>query len=357
MTSSIKTFTVGYNPINKSNVFRSGDTVTGQILVETSKECTVSSLWVKLKGKATVKWTETYGRTVVTYYDKEKYFSIKTEVIHEGRGNNILRAGNNVFPFTFQIPAQDLPPSFKGSCGKIKYTLKANLSRSMRTDSKAKAVLTVVHQASLNSDPILMSPQHESTSKKMKLFSSGNVSLDVKLERTGYIQGQGIMVVATIENKTSRDIRPKYCLYKKYSYFAKGNRRVETKDIVKEVGETISPLSYQTVSKVITIPPDTCVSIQNCKILKAEYRLRVYLDVKYASDPEIKFPISILPVVPTSDEMAAPPPAYGFDAFSQTNFGGNVLPPAPMYDSPYALPPAYTPYSTYPSLADFNEKS
>ncbi|KAM9810919.1 arrestin domain-containing protein 3-like [Neosynchiropus ocellatus] len=355
--SSVNAFTVGYNPINKSNVFRSGDTVTGQVLVEMSKECTVSSLWVKLKGKATVKWTEIYGRTVVTYFNKEKYFSIKTEVIQEGRGNNILRAGNNVFPFTFQIPAQDLPPSFKGSSGKIKYTLKAKLSRSMRTDSKAKAVLTVVHQASLNSDPVLMSPQHETTSKKMKLFSSGNVSMDVKLERAGYIQGEGIMVVATIENKSSRDIRPKYCLYKKYSYFAKGKRRVETKDIVKDVGETISPSTYQTVSKVITIPPETCVSIHNCKIIKAEYRLRVYLDVKYASDPEIKFPISVLPILPTPDEMAAAPPAYGFDAFSQSGFGGPTIPPAPMYFTPSVPPPAYTPYSTYPSLDDFNKKS
>lgn len=89
------------------------------------------------------------------------------------------------------------------------------------------------------------------------------------------VAGEGMKVVASIQNNSSRDIKPKYCLYRKYSYFAKGKRRVETKDILKEVGEIVPPSASQTVTRIITIPPTTGVSILNCSILKAEHRLRV----------------------------------------------------------------------------------
>lgn len=87
--------------------------------------------------------------------------------------------------------------------------------------------------------------------------------------------GEGIKVVASIHNKSSRDIKPKYCLYRKNSYFAKGKRKVETKDILKEEGEEIPSSSGQTVTKIIVIPSTETVSVLNCSIIKAEYRLRV----------------------------------------------------------------------------------
>ncbi|XP_068461110.1 arrestin domain-containing protein 3-like [Clinocottus analis] len=236
-----------------------------------------------------------YGRLIVTYHNKEKYFSMKQVLIQEGQGNNVVGQGSHVFPFTFQIPAQDLPSSFKGSHGKIQYSLEANLSRGMRVDTKAKAMFTLLCKGNLNIDPMLMTAQHSITNKKMKLFTSGTVGMDVNITKTGFHQGEGIKVVACIQNTSSREVKPKYCLYKKYSYFAKQKRKLETKVILKEVGDAIPPSAGQTVTRIITIPPATCASILNCNIIKAEYRLRVYLDVKYASDPEIKFPIVVLP--------------------------------------------------------------
>ncbi|KAK2837372.1 hypothetical protein Q5P01_014584 [Channa striata] len=334
----------------------SGDHLTGQITLELANECKVDSLCVKLKGKAEVKWTENYGRTTVTYYSKEKYFKIKQFVIAEGQGNNVVGPGSHVYPFTFQIPAQELPSSFKGSWGKIAYTLEAKLSRPLRIDSKAKAQLTLIHKGT--SDPSLMTPQHVATDKKMKLFTSGTVAMDVNVARTGLRKGEGIKVVASIQNKSSRDIKPKYCLYRKNSYFAKGKRRVETKDILKEVGEAIPPSACLTVTKIIAIPPDTCVSILNCNILKVEYRLRVYLDVKYASDPEVKFPIVVLPALQGSDEEHLPLyPTYGCEALGNSDVPGGTSfqqNPAAIWPSAPPLPDAY---NIYPSLEGFDGKS
>ncbi|XP_034547451.1 uncharacterized protein LOC117818610 [Notolabrus celidotus] len=358
MSSDTK-ISVGYKPINKSNIFTSGDYITGEITLELAKECKIESLSVKLKGKAEVQWREHYGKTIVTFHKKVKYFSIKQDVIQVNQGNNTVGQGSHVYPFTFQIPAQGLPSSFKGSHGKIQYNLEANLSRSMRMDSKAKAEFTLICSGNPNGDALVMAPQQQATDKKMKLFTSGTVGMDVNIARTGYHQGEGIQVVASIQNRSSREIKPKYCLYKKYSYFAKGKRKVETKDILKEVGEPIPPSAGQTVTRTITIPYDTCVSILNCQIIKAEYRLRVYLDVKYASDPQIKFPIIILPALPGSDEEQKPAYlAYGFGAFANSDMHrGTDFPNNPSTTGPSAPPPSYGAHHMYPTLANLDEKS
>lgn len=39
MSSSVKNFTVGYNPLNKSNTFSSGDYLMGQVTFELTNEC------------------------------------------------------------------------------------------------------------------------------------------------------------------------------------------------------------------------------------------------------------------------------------------------------------------------------
>ncbi|XP_054867065.1 arrestin domain-containing protein 3-like isoform X2 [Amphiprion ocellaris] len=349
MSSNVKSFLVGFNPINESNTFTSGDMITGQTTLELSQECKIDSLCIKLKGKAEVQWTESYGKTVVTYHKKEKYFSVKHFIIQEGQGNNTIGQGFHVYPFSFQIPTQELPSSFHGKFGKILYTLEANLSRSMRIDSKAKAEFTLIHKG--NPDPMLMISQQGNTDKKMKLFNSGTVGMDVNIERMGFHQGEGIKVVASIQNRSSREIRPKYCLYRKYSYFAKGKRKVDTKDILKEQGEAIPPSAGLTVTKIITVPPTTPASILNCSIIK------VYLDVKYASDPEIKFPIVILPALEGPQEVhSLANPAYGFDAFPNSSMPGRTsLLQNPTASGPFAPSPISV-SGMYLSSTDFDRK-
>lgn len=85
---------------------------------------------------------------------------------------------------------------------------------------------------------------------------------------------------------------------------------------------------------------------------------QVYLDVKYASDPQIKFPIVILPALQQPDEEQL---AYGFNAFANSDVpGGNSYlqyPTATFPSAPPLPPPPYAAYGMYPSLTDFNGKS
>lgn len=396
MSSTVKSLKVSYNPINESNTFTSGDCVSGQVELEVAKECEVQSLSIKFKGKAEVLWTERHGQTTVVYHSKDKYFSTKHHFIQdkdkcENDSDRLLAGdygqtfsrnlpvGRHVYPFTFHFPMQHTPSSFHAETGtgKIVYLLEAKLSRSMRIPKKDTEKLNYVTQDTMDHNPELKEPQHESKDKKLKLLNSGTVSMDVNLEKAGFYQGESIKVFAAIENKSSRPIRPKYCIYSKHSFFARGKRRLYTKDLVKEVGEPIPPSSNQNVTQLITIPHDMQPSIHNCEILKVEHRLRVYLDVKYASDPEIKFPIVILHAHDFSTK--GPPPAasdFGFGAYASapsfTPMASAPLPgqqfppphpsaaamvqPSPFPVNPSDPPPPYAAYGLYPSLPEYQLK-
>lgn len=90
-----------------------------------------------------------------------------------------------------------------------------------------------------------------------------------------FYAGEALRVLTCIQNNSSREIKPKYCLYRKHCFFANGKRRVHTKDFLKEVGQPIPPSAHQMVTRVINIPQDIEPSIYNCGIMTAEHRLRV----------------------------------------------------------------------------------
>lgn len=83
MSSAVKSLKVAYNPINETNTFTNGDTVSGQVTLEVAKDCKIESLSVKFKGKARVLWSERHGNTTVVYHSKEKYFVVKHYFIHD----------------------------------------------------------------------------------------------------------------------------------------------------------------------------------------------------------------------------------------------------------------------------------
>uniref|UniRef100_A0A3B1JLF7 Zgc:110353 n=1 Tax=Astyanax mexicanus TaxID=7994 RepID=A0A3B1JLF7_ASTMX len=288
--------TIEYNAINERNTFSSGDTLTGQVIVEVSKKTTVKSLTIKAKGKANVLWSESDGEHSVTYWDSDKYFS-QTEAIvpkdHDD-GSFTLSPGRNTFPFVIQLPPNDLPSSFKGESGKVKYHLVAQLRRTLRAQSKAETEFTFVSRPD-SLLPLARTPQHGAKDKDVVFFSSGNISMNIYLEKTGYQQGENLIIRGEIVNSSTKKIVPKYTIYQKQSFFASGKRRLHISNIVKEKEAALPSSSRLTVSKILTIPSGVTPTILNCRILKVEYRLKVILDVSFTKNPELKLPLVILP--------------------------------------------------------------
>ncbi|XP_018614408.1 arrestin domain-containing protein 3-like isoform X2 [Scleropages formosus] len=258
--------------------------------------------------------------------------------------NNVMSPGTRVYPFSLQIPEGNFPSSFKGVHGYITYTLEAKLSRSMRIPSGAKAEFTIYSKPSMNTNQ-LMEPLFGAVQKKMKFFTSGTVSMNVTVDKAGYVQGEKLNISAEVENNSSRTLKPKFSLDQKQSFFAQRSSEIVRKSIFKEIGEPIPPSAQKIVQKELIIPPDLPASILNCSLLKVEYILKVYLDVPYARDPEVEFPLVILPNTYAFGPVTASNVAIGFEPFQ--GWHSQLSHVAPGLGQPQNTPAAQPPGAAF----------
>ena len=81
--SPIKEFTLTYEALNEENTISDGDTVTGTVSFTLKKETKVKSLLVKVKGDASVQWSEGSGDDKQSYSAHRRYFKVKEYLIAE----------------------------------------------------------------------------------------------------------------------------------------------------------------------------------------------------------------------------------------------------------------------------------
>ncbi|XP_072559885.1 arrestin domain-containing protein 3-like [Paramormyrops kingsleyae] len=339
MWSPVTRITVEYDAVNEEGTFSCGDELSGRVLLLLSKDAKIKDLWVKATGQALVHWSEGSGDDQRTYSAREKYFKLKQQVAGPEKGKKVvLAAGSHVFPFTFQIPQGNMPSSFKGAHGKVEYKLEAKLSRSWRLPSNAASEFTFVSKPEMSLAQ-LMSPQHGTVTKKMKVFTSGNVTINMNMEQMAYWPAEGSKVTVDVQNSSSRDLAPKVSVDQIQSFFAEGSRNISTNRILKHVGELIPANTQQALNLVLKLPPNLPASMHNCGIIRVEYFVKVYLDVPLASDPEVKLPLVILPA-----ELSR----GGFPY--QTAPGGFPYKPLPGADAPLTAPGEF-PYQPAPGAA------
>ncbi|KAG5841064.1 hypothetical protein ANANG_G00195610 [Anguilla anguilla] len=357
LSSTVKSISISYDSINEQNTFSNGDTISGRMILELSKEAEINSLSVKAKGKADVHWREKHGDRHVSYNAKEEYFKLEQFIYRKVKDGDQERlvdqcgetygkaipAGKHVYPFSFRIPDGNMPSTYKGIHGKVFYLVQAKLDRSMRMDQKDKAEFNFLSRSDMN-NPIYMRPQSGTENKKMKLFTKGSTNMKISIDKKGYMQGEAITITADIENDSSRDLVPKFSLDREESFYARGHQKQFNKRILKEEGAAIPSQSHQTNTYVVKIPPDAMVSITHSRIIKVKYQLKVYLDVPYASDPEVIFPLIIFPAIKGFSPMAKPEPSSDF---GDTNQAGWNPPPY----GPGGFPPQLSLEGFHPQLA------
>ncbi|XP_038560574.1 arrestin domain-containing protein 3-like [Micropterus salmoides] len=292
--SPIKDFSLTYEALNEEDTFSDGDTVTGTVAFALTKETKVKSLFVKVKGDANVHWTEGSGDDERSYSAHRRYFKLKEYLVAEKDKGAVLSQGFHCYKFRFNIPQGDMPSSFKGFHGKIVYTLEAKMVRSWRRTSGVQKELNFVTK-SFPHPGQAMCPQSGSVDKEMGVFSKGQVQMSATVNRKVCTPGDTLSVVAKICNSSSKEMRPKFSLQQKTVYRASGSTNTSDKSLIKIVGDTIKLNSEETVSCQVKIPADVIYTLNNCEILSVDYYLKVYLDIKFAIDPKVVFPLVIAP--------------------------------------------------------------
>ncbi|XP_016898517.1 arrestin domain-containing protein 3-like [Cynoglossus semilaevis] len=295
---TVKYLSLEYNKVNERGTFSPGDTVSGKVIVVTNKETKVQCFVVRAKGKAEVTWSEQEGQNTVVHNDKKRYFYFKHIILQDknkGDGSEIIRSGRNLFPFTFEIPNTDMPSSFKGKWGKIIYTLRAKLTLSIWLVHKTKIEFPFLTKAEFpfasKSEMIIIGLQEQQSATRISFLGSGKVTFSVTSETMGVKQGEAMAVSVEILNDSTRTVTPKFYLSETQTFVADSKRVVHTNDVLFGSGDCVPAESRQTVTRVLSIPPQTPPTFFNCSMMRLEYRIKVSLDVPQA---EIKLPMVVM---------------------------------------------------------------
>ncbi|XP_028672512.1 arrestin domain-containing protein 2 isoform X2 [Erpetoichthys calabaricus] len=298
MFQSIRSFTVHLDGGDDA-VFRRGEPLTGEVVLELARPIRVRSLSVTVRGDATVHWLEnrSVGMNIVynDYSDSDNYFKKRRHLIREDNNEpKVLQAGRHEFPFSFQLPEDTLVTSFEGKHGSIRYAVKVKLHRPWCTVKKIKQEFTVIEPIDINT-PALLAPQAGAKEKMARLLyrNIGQVSLTAKIDRKGYTPGEMIPIFAEFYNSTYRSVVPKAFITQTQTFIARGTMKQKKSVVATLNGDTIGAKKRDTWhGRAIKIPP-VGPSILQCRIIRVEYNLRVCVHVPGTSKLSLELPLVI----------------------------------------------------------------
>ncbi|KAL7391648.1 hypothetical protein ABVT39_011981 [Epinephelus coioides] len=154
--------------------------------------------------------------------------------------------------------------------------------------------------------------------------------------------GDTIDVFAKIHNSSSKKVKPKVSLMQQVVYRAMSHRRTSGQCLWKYTGDSLEN-KEGTISCQVKIPDDAMCTVADCDIISVTNILKVYVDVSFSFDPEVVFPLDIVPfqpgVAPGPYPAAAGGPSYS--DFPPPAFPVGPYPgPAPIGPGAYGYPPA-----------------
>uniref|UniRef100_A0A1L8DK69 Putative arrestin domain-containing protein 3 n=1 Tax=Nyssomyia neivai TaxID=330878 RepID=A0A1L8DK69_9DIPT len=301
---------------NPYGVFLAGQTISGQVELSISKIKKVIGVTLRIVGYAKCRWSEHKGsnkhRRTVVYQGREDYLASLTDLVGRSQdGSTIeLAPGMHSYRFTCDLPHQ-LPTSFEGSKGYIRYFVIIALERPWKFDQKFKVAFTVLKQFDLNFDsPILRLPCQVSMDRSFCCgpCKTGPISIIAHTSQSGYVPGQTINVFAEIANASTVKVDEIRFSLKKIIRYTSQTPRPKTKEETLTITEArISGLKKKEQSgkfeQHLQIPPLPPTSLSLCRIITVSYEVKIEAKVSGAHlNPVLKIPVT-LGTVPLRDNV------------------------------------------------------
>ncbi|CAJ0597278.1 unnamed protein product [Cylicocyclus nassatus] len=317
-------------------------------------------------------WVWDTGVTSVTYIDPYfgKAIYANDEIIAWTASpgeKEVLAVGTYQFQFAFKLPAE-LPPSFEGIFGYIRYMVKMEIDRPWRFNKKDKKVFTVVPTFNLNSLSRTVMPVKETKGKNLGfiLFRHGKCETN----KSGFVPGEMVLVSIRVINDSSKDIvkaeikliEVSNCVaswgggnFPQSSFIAPaaGDARTQRRKLATKMaafndrrtqrrklatGEQDADIAQKSkgVIQLYLQVPSTVPSFDNCPIIKVEYFIEVKLTITGSinSKIEVEIPIVIgtVPVRGTYEDgvpsTSASAPPEKEEAMPPPYLDGDTVPPS-----------------------------
>lgn len=196
-------------------------------------------------------------------------------------------------------PHRQLVSSYKGKFGYVHYYVKALMERPQQPVLECKKTFEVEEPLDVNTPELLVSSTTDNTrqlmwpvaypavffqcptggSKEKKVtvmfIPDGQVSLNAKIDRRGFCEGEDICINAKFENTCSRIVVPKAAIIAKHTYQANGRTKVFRQKLSSVRGNhIISGMGDAWQGKSIRVPKIR-PSMLGCNIIRVEYALMV----------------------------------------------------------------------------------
>lgn len=239
------------------DVFFAGDEISGSVTLQVNKPMKCSLIDVKLAGLSYCYWTteRTTGsdtnnlphRDYNVHVGRQELLQ-KRAVVFSGYSStqNKYPPGKQIYRFTFNLP-NHLPSSFEGSIGFIRYYIEVEIYRprslhSTKPNHKVRKHITVMEKIDMTTPVFLTAPRGSRQQQIGNLCCvSGNVSMQAKLDKSGYCPGEHILIQAEVENDSSRDlVGMKASLVQTTTFCASNARRRSSKEIGRVYGRQVA---------------------------------------------------------------------------------------------------------------------
>ncbi|XP_030565782.1 arrestin domain-containing protein 17 [Drosophila novamexicana] len=279
---------------NPWNTYYAGQTVNGQVKITFDSPKKVRGIIIRFLGEANTEWTE--ERNVTTSEGKtenetthlkghEEYFKIQYYLLGgKNSSETELPPGTHTYPFTCALPP-NLPSSFEGEFGHVRYTIKVTLDRPWKFDQDMKMAFTVIAPVDLNLNPRVKETFKLELEKSFCCFCcrSGPLSVITSIPQTGYVSGQILPITCEVDNTSNVNLTAvKFELRKLVTFHTNQPRseKRESKVIIAQL--SVGPVNAgesHTFTQQMEIPALPPTNLLNCGIIALDYDLHVECDV------------------------------------------------------------------------------
>ncbi|XP_061912680.1 thioredoxin interacting protein a [Entelurus aequoreus] len=296
MMKKAKTFQIVFTDPTKT-FYCGGDKVSGRVEVEVNDVMRVTAVKLLALGCAKVGYAKGKQRCKqeAEYLRHEAVLQLNDQPT-DTDGAVVLRPGKKYeYFFGFELPQQGtLVSSYKGKFGYVHYYVKAMLERPRQPVLECKKHFEVEEPLDVNT-PELLSPAGGLKEKKVTcmFIPDGQVSLNVKIDRRGFCEGEDICINAKFENTCSRIVVPKAAIIAKHTYQANDRTKVIREKLSSVRGNhIISGMCDAWQGKTIRVPKIK-PSMLSCKIIRVEYALMIYVHIPGSEKLILELPLVI----------------------------------------------------------------
>ena len=268
-------------------VYIGGEELKGNLILKIRKRLKITNLKLIFKGKGLVNWNKTfYNCTKVNtqhFVEEEDYLNL--EVINFVKitvNDYYLEVGDEIFSFEIKLPAT-LSTSFDDENARIRYSLQANIegyvNNELPISKNANLTIIIVNSVDLNLNAAaLIQPVTVEKTKVINWFLSlAPVEIYFQIFKSGYVPGETLKFISTINNKTSFNLNKVKCLLVQIlTCKTKDNECTFRKIVIKEKAK----IKFMKNSSIrwdggIKIPPICASSDNKSKIIDISYGLEL----------------------------------------------------------------------------------